>query len=112
MFNMTEIRYFDSEEDNVSWVPVQVAEIEVEKDGKKLFLSASPAGVDYIWGFYISEKSIVSILEDDPDADFQDCIIEKYESLKEVLDSDYFYEFINLASKAAEIFGQNAISIN
>ena len=112
MYKMPEISYFDSEEDNVSWVPVQVAEIEVEKDGKKLFLSASPAGVDYIWEFYISEKSIVSILENDRDADFQDCIIEKYESLEELLNSDYLYEFISLACKAAEIFGQNTININ
>ena len=111
MHKIPEIRYYDSEEDAVSWAPVQYAEIEVEKDGKKLFLSASPAGVDDFWSFCISEKSIVSILENDPDTDFQDCIIEKYESLEDVLDSGYLYEFISLACKAAEMFGQHTIKI-
>lgn len=112
MNKMPEIRYYDPEENDASWAPVQYAEIEVEKDGKKLYLSASPAGVDNIWSFYISEKSIVSILEDDPDADFQDCIIENYGSLEDVLDSGYLYEFISLACKAAEMFGQDTININ
>ena len=92
-------------------MPVQYAEIEVEKGGKKLFLSASPAGVDDLWSFTISEKSIVSILEKDPDADFQDCIIKEYGSLEEVLDSGYLYEFIGLACKAAEMFGQHTINL-
>lgn len=111
MYKMPEIRYYDSEENTDSWAPVQYAEIEVEKDGKKLFLSSSPAGVDDFWVFCISEKSIVSILENDPDADFQNCIIEKYESLEDVLDSGYLYEFISLACKAAEMFGQHTINI-
>lgn len=38
MYKMPEIRYYDSEEDTVSWASVQYAEIEVENDGKKLLL--------------------------------------------------------------------------
>lgn len=111
MSKIPEIKYYDSEENDVSWAPVQFAEIEVEKDGKKIYLSASPAGVDEFWSFSVSETSIVDMLEDDPEADFTDDIIESYGTLEEILNSEYLYEFIRLACGAANEFGQNTISI-
>ena len=112
MKKMTEIRYYDSELEGATWAPLQVAETMIEENGRNIFLAASPAGVDNVWGFWVSSESIVSQLETDSHAEFVKLIEKRYESLKALLDSEYLKEFIYLMCKANEEFGIEFVNID